>query len=222
MRCITVRCDSANGPASLLEKRLRPAIEAIPLPPGYSMAWGGESEDANEARDNIAGAFPFCLAGMFLIVVCMFNAIRQPLIIFLVLPLAFIGITASLLPLGLPFGFMAILGFLGLTGMMIRNAIVLLDQLKQELEAGKEAYLAVLDSSVSRMRPLLWSPFFASMAATIMGGLLVASVLTLIIVPILYVIFFRVPIPTIDPRCSVGDRINPDTISENHKTKGII
>ena len=104
------------------------------------------------------------------------------------------------------FGFLAILGFLGLTGMLVKNCIVLLDQVKSEVKTGTDRYQALLNASVSRLRPvimaagttilgmmpLLFHPFFQSMAATIMGGLMVATVLTLLIAPVLYTIFFRI------------------------------
>ncbi|MCG8619387.1 MAG: efflux RND transporter permease subunit, partial [Desulfobacterales bacterium] len=131
---------------------------------------------------------------------------RQAAVIFLCIPFSFVGVTLGLMAFRLPFGFMAILGFLGLTGMLVKNAIVLLDQVAEDIRAGKTQYQAVLDASISRLRPvtmaagttilgmapLLFHPFFAAMAATIMGGLLVATGLTLIVVPVLYSIFFRI------------------------------
>jgi multidrug efflux pump subunit AcrB len=141
--------------------------------------------------------------------VVLFNAIRQPLIIILCLPLAIIGVTAGLLLTGQPFSFMALLGFLSLTGMLIKNAIVLIDQIDLEIREGKEPFHAVIDSAVSRMRPvmmasmttvlgmvpLLWDVLFAPMAATIMFGLTFATILTLVIVPVLYALFFRIHNP---------------------------
>ena len=143
---------------------------------------------------------------MFLVVVWLFNSIRKPLIIFLTLPLSIIGVTIALVVTQLPFGFMAILGFLGLSGMLIKNAIVLIDQIDIDLREGKPAYKAVLDSGVSRLRPvvmaagttilgmtpLIVDPLYASMAASIMGGLFAATFLTLFFVPIFYCMFFRV------------------------------
>jgi len=121
-------------------------------------------------------------------------------------PLSIIGITAGLLILNLPFGFMAILGFLGLSGMLIKNAIVLIDQIELEKQAGKAPYQAILDSAVSRLRPvamasgttvlgmtpLLWDPFYAVMGATVASGLIAATVLTLLVVPLFYLLFFWV------------------------------
>jgi len=205
-KTITVQCDSDNEAASLVRARLLKKVENVDLPPEYSIEWGGEYEENMKGQRGLKKIFPFCIVGMFFLLVCLFNSVRQPAIIFIVLPLALIGVVAALLPFKLSFGFMAILGFLGLIGMMIKNSIVLLDQINLELKEGKVVYQAVLDASVSRLRPvsmasgttilgvvpLLWSPFFAAMAATIMGGLFASTALTLLIVPVLYTIFFRV------------------------------
>ena len=204
-RTITIQCDSVGEEASLLRSRLLKKIEAVELLSGYSLEWGGAYEESMKAQRGLKQIFPFCVVGMFFLLVCLFNSLRQPIIIFMVLPLALIGVVAVLLPFNLSFGFMAVLGFLGLIGMMIKNAIVLLDQINLEIKAGKGSYQAVLDGSVSRLRPvsmasgttilgvipLMWSPFFAAMAATIMGGLFAATALTLLIVPVFYTIFFR-------------------------------
>ena len=146
---------------------------------------------------------------MVITVVLLFNAVRQPLIIWLTVPLAIIGVTVGLLLFQVPFEFMAILGFLSLTGMLIKNAIVLVDQIDLEIREGKERFSAILDSCASRVRPvcmgalttilgvapLLLDPFFKSMGVTIMFGLAFATVLTLLFVPVLYAIFFRIPSP---------------------------
>ena len=144
---------------------------------------------------------------MIFLTVILFNALRQPLIIWLCIPLALIGVTAGLTATQLPFDFMALLGFLSLSGMLIKNAIVLIDQIDSEIASGKDPFQSVMDSAVSRMRPvsmaaittvlgmtpLIFDVFFISMAITIMFGLTFATVLTLIIVPVLYTIFFRIP-----------------------------
>ena len=144
---------------------------------------------------------------MVLIVIFLFNAIRTPLIIFLTVPLALIGVTWGLLIFRQPFGFMALLGFLSLVGMLIKNSIVLIEEINNQIGTGKDRFLAVVDSGVGRMRPvmmaaattilgmvpLLQDAFFVAMAVTIMAGLLVATVLTLLVVPVLYTIFFRIP-----------------------------
>jgi multidrug efflux pump subunit AcrB len=206
MPTITVQCDQAWGQASDLEAKVLPLLEAIELPPGVSLEWGGESEQSAKGQASIKALFPVCLLGMFVLVVCLFNGIREAAIIFLCIPFSFVGVTLGLLTFSLPFGFMSILGFLGLTGMLVKNAIVLLDQVSEEVNTGKARYQAVLDATISRLRPvtmaagttilgmapLLFHPFFASMAATIMGGLLFATALTLVVVPVFYSLFFRI------------------------------
>lgn len=204
---ITASCDTRFGvlPSEVFE-RIRPQVEAISLPPGYEMEWGGEYEDSNEAQAGIRMSMLGAMVIMVVIVIMLFNNLRQPLIIWLTVPLAVIGVSCALLLTGLPFGFMALLGFLSLMGMLIKNSIVLLDQINLDLEAGKEPMNAVLDASVSRMRPvcmaavttvlgmipLIPDVFFVGMAVTIMGGLSFATILTLIVVPVLYTIFYKV------------------------------
>jgi multidrug efflux pump subunit AcrB len=205
-RTITVQCNHRSGTAESLRQKVKNRIEAIKLSPGYSLEWGGEYHESQKGQAGLKKLFPLALLLMFITVACLFKTMREPIIIFLCLPFAVSGITAGLLLFNLPFGFMAILGFLGLSGMLIKNAIVLLDQINIELAAGTATYKAVLNSAVSRLRPvtmaagttilgmipLITHPFFSAMAATIMSGLLVATVLTLIIVPVLYVTLFKV------------------------------
>ena len=142
---------------------------------------------------------------MVLAVVVLFNSLRITLIIWMTVPLAVIGIVVGLLVFGQPFGFMALLGALSLAGMLIKNSIVLIDEIKVQMGSGKAAWDAVVDSSVSRVRPvsmaalttmlgllpLVTDVFFGAMAVTIVVGLLFASVLTLFVVPVLYVTFYR-------------------------------
>ncbi len=178
--------------------------------PGYYIAWGGEAEDSARANAGLATKLPIFFGMMVLVVVFLFNSIRQPLIIWLTVPLSIIGVTAGLLLFKQPFGFMALLGLLSLSGMLIKNAIVLIDQIDSDIKSGKDRYLSVVDSGVSRLNPvmmaaattilgmipLLQDAFFISMAVTIMVGLLVATVLTLVVVPVLYTIFFKIPSPS--------------------------
>ncbi len=174
------------------------------------MEWAGEYKESVEGREPLKKIFPLCLLGMFVTVVWLFNSIRRPLVIFLTVPLSMVGITAGLLATNLAFGFMAILGFLGLSGMLIKNAIVLIEQIEIFLSQGIAPYKAVLDASVSRMRPvvmasgttilgmapLMFDPLFSSMAVTIMGGLFAATFLTLIIVPVLYSLMYAIKAET--------------------------
>ncbi len=205
-RTITVSCQQRSGTAMSLFEELRPKIEAIPLPPGYHLEWGGEYENSSDANAKLMANVPIAFALMFFITVMLFNNLRYPLLIFLGLPLALIGVVAGLLMAGQPFGFMALLGFLSLSGMLIKNEIVLLDQINLELIAGKTPHQAVLDAAVSRVRPvcmaafttvlgmipLLWDAFFAAMAVTIMAGLTFATALTLVVLPVLYCALYRI------------------------------
>ena len=205
-RSILVRCNPIDGNADALQKEISEKVEDIALPMGYSLEWGGELEDSNEAQAPLKAIFPICIIGMFVIVVWLFNSVRRPLIIFMTVPLAIIGISLGLKITHIPFGFMAILGFLGLSGMLIKNAIVLIDQIELDLKAGKHPYEAVLDSSVSRMRPVIMAagttilgmaplikdPLYQGMAVTIMSGLFIGTFLTLILVPVLYSIFYKI------------------------------
>ncbi|GGO87672.1 multidrug transporter AcrB [Marinobacterium nitratireducens] len=207
-RTITVFADPAKGTASELFARLRPRVEALPLPPGYTLEWGGEYEDSGKAQGSLAATIPAFIFAMILITVMMFNSLRQPLVIWLCVPLAVIGVTAGLLATGQPFGFMALLGFLSLIGMLIKNAIVLIDEINLELGNGKDLVAAILDSGASRLRPvamaalttglgmipLVFDAFFVSMAITIIGGLLFATVLTMVVLPVFYALIFRAPV----------------------------
>ncbi|TNF97865.1 MAG: efflux RND transporter permease subunit, partial [Gammaproteobacteria bacterium] len=208
-RTITASCNPIEGLATPVFERLRPQIEAIPLPPGYKLEWGGEYEDASDANAAIAKSLPMGFLTMIIIVIILFGKVRQPLIIWLTVPLAIIGITVGLLLLDVAFGFMGLLGALSLVGLLIKNAIVLIEEIDMQIEEGKHPYPAILDASVSRMRPVLMAAsttilgmiplltdvFFLDMAVTIMFGLGFASLLTLIVVPVLYALFFKVRAP---------------------------
>jgi len=206
IRTITVTCQQRTGMADTLFQKMRGKIEAISLPVGYHLEWGGEYENSTDANRKLMSKVPLAFSLMFCVTVMLFNTLRHPIIIFLGLPLALIGVTGGLLFSGQPFGFMATLGFLSLAGMLIKNEIVLLDQINLDLASGKPAHKAVIDSAVSRVRPvsmaafttvfgmipLITDAFFAPMAVTIMAGLTFATVLTLIVVPVLYAAFFKV------------------------------
>ena len=210
-RMLTVFADPdllGEETASTLQKRLMPAIEAIEMPPGYSLEWGGEYESSRDAQASLFTTMPLGYLFMFLITVFLFNSVKEPLIVWLTVPLAVIGVTTGLLALNTPFGFMALLGFLSLSGMLLKNGIVLLDQIEIEMQSGKDPYVAVVDAALSRVRPvcmaaittilgmipLLPDIFFKPMAVTIMFGLGFATVLTLIVVPVLYRLFHNIKI----------------------------
>jgi multidrug efflux pump subunit AcrB len=204
-RTMTIYADPEEGLATALFGRVRPQVEALELPPGYALEWGGEYEDSGKAQAALAGSIPVFVLAMILVTIVLFNSLRQPLVIWLCVPLALIGVTLGLLSTGQPFGFMALLGFLSLMGMLIKNAIVLIDQINTEEAEGKELLTAIIDAGVSRLRPvamaalttalgmipLLMDAFFASMAITIIGGLMFATVLTMVVVPVFYAIFYK-------------------------------
>ena len=204
---IIASCNPETGvDSTALFEHLRPQIEAMELPPGYQLVWGGEYEDATLAQNSLASALPGGFLMMILTTILLFGKVRQPAIIWLTVPLAVIGITAGLLSLDGAFDFMGLLGALSLIGLLIKNAIVLIEEIDQQIEEGIESFKAILDSAVSRMRPvmmaaattilgmipLLSDVFFVNMSIIIMSGLAFASILTLIVVPVLYSIFFKV------------------------------
>jgi multidrug efflux pump subunit AcrB len=208
-RAITAQCDPADPTmtGNTLFARLHDKIEAIPLPEGYTLEWEGEYRPQQESNEGIATYFPLAIVLILFIIVALFNSVRQPLIITLIVPLSLIGVSLGLLITGKAFGFMAIVGFLGLMGMVIKNAVVLIDQIDLNLADGMSPYQAVVQSAISRMRPVMMASLttilgmiplvtdamYGAMAVTIMFGLLFATVLTLIVVPLLYVIFYRIP-----------------------------
>jgi multidrug efflux pump subunit AcrB len=212
-RAISVLAEPINGTdetADSVFRKVRAKIEALELPAGYELEWGGEYETATEAQVSVFSSIPLGYLAMFLITVLLFNSVRQPLVIWFTVPLALIGVVSGLLLFNAPFSFMALLGLLSLTGMIIKNGIVLVDQINLELSLGKAGYQAVIDSSVSRVRPVLMAAittmlgmlpllsdaFFGSMAITIIFGLGFASVLTLIVLPVTYTLLFGISYPT--------------------------
>lgn len=215
---LTVHADPRFGLPSELFRRIRSKIEHIKLPAGYSLEWGGEYEDSNRARSSLARPLPFVLAIMVFICVCLFNSIRSTLLMWLIMPLAVIGVTAGLLLTGMPFTFMALLGVLSLGGELIKMQIVVLSKILGGIKEGKPPYQAIFDGGTAKMRPvcmviittvlgmipLLKDPFFGALAACIMFGLGFASVLALIVTPVLYAIFFGVDAESAVPRGDVG------------------
>jgi multidrug efflux pump subunit AcrB len=205
-RTITVYADPRSGNGSVLLARLQPqVIDQVELPPGYQIEWWGEIKDSTEAQTALAGSIPTFVVIMVLIVVALFNSVRQALVIWLTVPLALIGVTVGLLVTEQPFGFMALLGFLSLSGMLIKNAIVLIDEINAQSASGKDTFNAIVDSGAGRLRPvamaavttilgmtpLFADAFFVAMAVTIAFGLGFATVLTMVVVPVLYAIFYR-------------------------------
>jgi multidrug efflux pump subunit AcrB len=212
-RACTVQCSPRDVTFPSLLASVQGDFEDLELPPGYQLEWEGEYSSTVDAQSSLGpGAIPAVLI-MAIIIVALFNAFRPPLIILCTIPFAVIGITAGLLVTRAAFGFVALLGAMSLAGMMIKNAIVLLDEVDINLAAGKDRYDAVVTAAVSRLRPvalaaattvlgvvpLLQDVFWVSMAVTIMVGLAFGTVLTMVVVPVLYTMFYRVPSPARPP-----------------------
>lgn len=190
--------------AASVFSEIRATIEEIEVPTGYTMEWGGEHENSSDANASLGKQLPVTILIMVLISVLLFNAIRQPIIIWLLVPMSVNGVVIGLLGTGMPFTFTALLGLLSLSGMLIKNGIVLVEEIDLVRAEGKPLREAIVEASVSRLRPvmlaavttilgmapLLTDAFFVSMAITIMGGLAFATILTLVAAPVFYLIFF--------------------------------
>jgi multidrug efflux pump subunit AcrB len=205
-RTLSVFADPITGTAQSVFQDVRPQVEQLSLPRGYEIEWGGQYESSNEARGSLFSSLPIFFVLMVLITVALFNAVRQPIIIWLTVPLVLIGVVAGLLLTGAAFGFTALLGFLSLSGLLIKNAVVVIDEIEIWRES-QPLYLSIINASVVRFRPVLmaslttalgmiplfFDAFFKAMAVTITFGLIFGTVLTMIVVPVLYAIFFRLP-----------------------------
>ncbi|MEM8849373.1 MAG: efflux RND transporter permease subunit [Pseudomonadota bacterium] len=185
--------------------QVRPLIEAIELPPGYALEWGGEFESAGEAQASLGKQMPLSFGIMLLITILLFGKLRQTAVIWTIVPMAVNGVSLGLLFSGQAFSFTALLGLLSLSGMLIKNAIVLVEEIDDQKAQGLPQSDAIVTASVSRLRPvvlaagttilgmapLLFDAFFAAMAVTIMAGLGFATILTLVGVPVFYQTYLR-------------------------------
>lgn len=208
VRTITVQCDVPMGViAEEVRKDFKEEIESIKLPKGYTMTWFGEHHEQVKNFIALMSEVPLTLIIMFTICVLLFASVKIPMIIFSALPFAMIGIAPGLFLTGKSFGFMSTIGFVSLSGMMIKNMIVLVDEINYEINIlKKDKFTALVDSAVSRMRsvalaalttilgmiPLLWDPLYGDMAATIIFGLFVSTVLTLFVFPVGYGLFYNI------------------------------
>ena len=195
--------------ADAMIARIKPKIEAINLPLGYTLEWGGEHELSDESLAGMAVAFPAAILIMFIIMVFLFNGFRQTIIIFLSLPLILIGVVGGLWLAGMDVSFMAIVGLLSLVGMLAKNSIVLLDQVSADFAAGRDKYESIVEDGIARLRPvamsalttvlgmlpLIWDVMFGPMAVTIMAGLTVSTILTLLVIPVMTAIAYNVKCP---------------------------
>ncbi len=216
-RTVTIQAKHSWLQATELLQAVQPAIDELEaeLPAGYSIEFGGEPEDAAKGQAALMEFVPHCLALIVLILVWQFNSFAKPIIIFITIPLSFIGAALGLLATGAFLGFMAMLGFLSLAGIIINNAIVLLDQIKVEIEGGATPYDAVINASVSRLQPVMMTtlttilgllplmipadPLFFAMAVVMAAGMSLGTILTLATVPVLYTLFHGVKIPSGTP-----------------------
>lgn len=228
-RTITISCEPKVGDPAVLFTEIAPVIEAIALPPGYSLEWGGQAESSKEANEGIAKLLPLVVVLMFLILVILFNGLRQPIIIFASVGLSIIGVTSGLLITDTGFEFMAILGVLSLSGMIIKNSVVLIDEFEILQKDGRKPYDAILEASGSRLRPvilaaattilgmipLFWDVFFRALGVTIAFGLGFATVLTLVAIPTMYAIVFRISGPKREAKVAVEGLSEDASSSEN-------
>jgi multidrug efflux pump subunit AcrB len=210
---LTVQAKSLVRTATELEAAVKPQIDAIvdELGPGFAWEWGGESENSTKAQAALFATVPAALLGVLVCLVGQFNSFRKPVIVLLTIPVAFTGVVIGLLAGGSFYSFMALLGMLSLVGIVVNNAIVMLEQIDIEQRAGAEPYDAIIQACLGRMRPILMTtlttilgmlpliisrdPLFYDMAIAIAFGLALATVLTLGLAPVLYGTIMRVPSP---------------------------
>ena len=209
---VTVRADvpdNVRAPDVSMAVDQKLASIRAKLPEGYRIEVGGAMEDSDKAQDSIMEILP--LMGFLIVTLLMLQLKRykQVILALLTAPLGIIGVTAALLAFNVPFGFVAMLGMISLSGMIMRNSVILLDQIAQDIEAGMSQWDAVVESTVRRFRPIMLtaaaailamipltrSVFWGPMAIVIMGGLLVATLLTLFYLPALYAVWFKVEQP---------------------------
>lgn len=205
-RTVTVQAAPVGLATELRTPELVEKISHIKLPPGYAMEWGGEYKNSRDAQASLVpGIVPAALI-VALILVGLFNSYRKPLVIVLIIPFAMIGVTLGLLITRQPFGFVALLAAMSLAGMMIKNAIVLIDEIGALEATGQAPFDAVVNASVSRLRPvllaagttvlgvipLLTDVFWVSMSVVIMFGLTLGTVITMMLLPTMYSLLFRI------------------------------
>ena len=223
-RVMMAQCDpvrGANTKRAFAEVFSRIESE-VRLPEGYTMKVFGEQQSQEDSNAALAEGMPLTLLLIFATLLLLFRSYKKPVVILLMVPLIFIGVVLGLWVTGKQFDFFAMLGLLGLVGMNVKNAIVLVDRIGDESAGGKSPYEAVVSATRSRivpvlmasgttilgMLPLLFDSMFGGMAATIMGGLLVASMLTILVLPVAYCIFFRIR----SPRAAGLQVSGPDTV----------
>lgn len=206
-RSIAAQCNNAPGfTANQVRNSLLPKINNIQIPPGYKTEWQGEYQASTSSQSYLFKNVPIAIVIILAILIALFKDFRKPLMILLCLPLAITGVVAGMLLADKDFGFVAIVGALGLVGMMIKNGVVLVDEVDVQIRSGKDRFLSLIDASTSRLRPvflaamttilgmipLVNDDMFGALAVTIMGGLFIGTIITLVILPILYSLFFSI------------------------------
>ncbi|MCY1721291.1 efflux RND transporter permease subunit [Prolixibacteraceae bacterium Z1-6] len=206
-RSIKAQCDAAKGfTAQQVQDKFQAKVEAINVPEGYKVRWEGATARSGDANEALFMFLPLAIGLMAIIIIGLFNNLKQPVIIFLVVPFAFVGVVLGLVSTGTFLTFAGIIGALGLIGMMIKNAVVLLDEINHNLRTGKPRLESTIDAALSRLRPVMMASLttilgmtplindamFSSTAIVIMFGLAVGSVITLVVVPVLYTVLYRV------------------------------
>ena len=210
-RVMKAQCDPGRGVNTMrLYAALRDSVlRGVVLPEGYSMKVFGEQESQQESNSALARYMPLTMVLIFIVLLLLFRNYREPTVILLMIPLIFIGVVLGLAVTGKVFNFFSLLGLLGLVGMNIKNAVVLVEQIGVLRAAGKDPYEALTSATRSRivpvamasgttilgMLPLLFDSMFGAMAATIMGGLLVATLLTVCVLPVVYALFYNIRKP---------------------------
>jgi multidrug efflux pump len=210
---ITVRSDIRDGvqaPAVSAQVDEKLAAIRARLPAGYRIDTGGAVEDSGKGQRSIAAVAPVMVLVMLTVLMVQLQSFPRLAMVVLTAPLGLIGVTAALLVTRMPFGFVAMLGTIALAGMIMRNSVILVDQIDHDIREGAEPWNAIVEATVRRFRPIMLtaaaavlamipltrSAFYGPMAVAIMGGLLVATVLTLVFLPALYAAWFRVkPVP---------------------------
>lgn len=209
-RAITVQCSPNDVTAPTLRKEVLEKFNAIELPPGYQLDWDGEFWSAKQSQEALVPGIVPAIVIMLFILVSLFNGFRPMLICMGVIPFVMIGITSGMLVTQTPFGFIALLGAMSLSGMMIKNVVVLLDEVNVNLNRGLTPYHAVVEGAVARLNPvvnaagttvlgvlpMLQDVFWVALAVTIFFGLIVGTVLTMVMVPTLYALLYRVSVPS--------------------------
>jgi len=197
-RSIKAQCDAADGyTAAEVQAKFQAKVEAIDLPDGYQLKWDGATASSEEANSSLFMFLPLAIGLMAIIIIGLFNNLRQPLIIFMVVPYAFVGIVLGLVSTNTFLTFAGIIGALGLIGMMIKNAVVLLDEINHNIREGKDRLKATIDAALSRLRPVMMASLttilgMAPLITDSMFNLAVGSVITLVVVPVLYTVLYRV------------------------------